>query len=111
MNRCLISLNVLKNLQTILSCLHTVLRIIKIISLNLAFLEGLEKELVTLNKKHELADNHQNWLFWLVNYQTIQKKEKYKADNFMNLKLQQLSNQVRSTQRFLRQGQRSVFLL
>lgn len=77
----------------------------------MAFLEGLDKELVTLIKQHEMADNHQNWLFWLVNYQLIQKKETYKAANFMNLKLQQLSNQVRSTERFLRQGQRGVFLL
>lgn len=60
------------------------------------FLEGLDEELVTLIKQHKLnwQTTHANELGILADQlsKAIQKREKDKAAQIMNLHLQQLSN-------------------
>lgn len=59
-------------------------------------MEGLDEELVTLIKQHKLTwqTTHADELAILADQlsKTIQKKEKDKVTQIMNLQLQQLSN-------------------
>ena len=118
MNQCLISLNILKKTfkrysgqspDSFKDHQNDPL-------LNLAFLEGLDEELVTLIKQHKLnrQTTHADELALLADQlsKTIQKKKKDKVTQIMNLQLQQVSNQASSySEVSKKRRERSLFLL